>query len=155
MPSCTTCETANDTDAKFCKACGKALKTPMERTGRGFVINDRAFAGQTALKTLRRSKLITRLCILGCGLTAGFLVMGGEGGGFIAGIVVLGLTLFLGSHFGRIRRSEYAALPGARDTDGSHRCITCGRRGIWRRTVYKTNTTIAACSNCKTDLWYE
>lgn len=155
MPSCTTCQTANDTDAKFCKACGKAIKTPLEKPGRGFVIVGQPFAGQAALKTLRRSKLITQLCIVGCGLTVGFLLLGRDGGGIAAGIVVLGLTLILGSFFGRIRRSDYSALPGARDTDGSHRCVTCGRKGIWRRTVYKTNTTIAACSNCKTDLWYE
>lgn len=155
MPSCINCETSNDIDAKFCKACGKTIKARQKETGRGFVRNDQDLAGQTALKTLRRSKLITRLCIAGCGLTTGFLLLRREDEGIVGGIVVLVLTLLLAKFFGRIRQSEYSALPGARDTDGSHRCVTCGRRGIWRRTVYKTSTTIAACSNCRTKLWYE
>lgn len=155
MSNCANCETTNDIDARFCKCCGKAIKGTLERTGRGFSIDGQSFAGQAALKALKRIKLMNQLFIVGFGLVMVFLLMGSKEGGFLGGIFVFAITVFLGIFFGRIRRGEYSALPGARDRDGNHRCVTRGRRGIWRRTVYKTNTTIAACSNCKADLWYE
>lgn len=153
--NCANCETTNDIDAKFCKSCGKTIKRRSEKTGRGFVINEESFAGQKALKALRRSKLIAQIFIVAFGLAITFSLMSSKGGDIFVGLIAFSLTIALGNYFGRIRRSEYSVLPGARDTDGNHRCVICGRRGIWRRTVYKTNTTIAACSSCKADLWYE
>lgn len=36
-----------------------------------------------------------------------------------------------------------------------HHCIFCGGKGIYRHTIYQTNTTLADCSKCKTNLWVE
>jgi hypothetical protein len=49
MLNCANCETTNDIDAKFCKSCGKTIKRRSEKTGRGFVINEESFAGQSHL----------------------------------------------------------------------------------------------------------
>lgn len=155
MSNCQNCQTVNDADAKFCKACGSPFKKPTPRSERGFVINEQALAGQAELKALQRSKLMFRLLVIGFGLTTAFLLIIGEGAGLLGGIVAVSLSVFLSNIFGRVRRREYSVLPGAVDARGNHRCVECGRRGIWRRTVYKTNTTIAACSNCQAELWYE
>lgn len=54
-----------------------------------------------------------------------------------------------------LTEAEYYRISGSRFADGSHRCVDCGHRGIWRHTVYGTNTTLADCSRCKRSLWRE
>lgn len=54
----------------------------------------------------------------------------------------------------RLSQAEYQSLPGS-TTDRGHQCVFCGWRGIHRRTPYQTNTTLADCSKCRAELWYE
>lgn len=54
----------------------------------------------------------------------------------------------------RLSHGEYQSLPGA-VTDQGHQCVFCGGRGVYRHTPYKTDTTLADCSRCKAELWYE
>ena len=67
------------------------------------------------------------------------------------------LALFLTLWFytpERLSQGDYQRLPGA-TTEQGHQCVFCGWRGIYRHTPYKTNTTLADCSKCKAELWYE
>lgn len=66
--------------------------------------------------------------------------------------VLLVFSLF-SSSTQRLTVDEYKALPGSTDRDGNHRCIACGNKGIHRRTIYRTTTTVAACSKCEQPLW--
>ena len=52
-------------------------------------------------------------------------------------------------------RSEYLQLSGSTFKDGSHRCISCGGRGIYRSSGYKSNYTYAKCSRCQQHLWVD
>jgi hypothetical protein len=53
----------------------------------------------------------------------------------------------------RLSMDEYKSLPGAVDARRGHACLQCGHHGIYRRTVYRTTTTLADCSACQAPLW--
>jgi cold shock CspA family protein/predicted RNA-binding Zn-ribbon protein involved in translation (DUF1610 family) len=55
----------------------------------------------------------------------------------------------------RMSQFAYYTIPYSRDKGGSHRCIACGAKGIYRRTPYKSNSTLADCSKCGFELWAE
>lgn len=44
--------------------------------------------------------------------------------------------------------NEYYSISGSRFENGSHRCIFCGAKGIYRKGQYKTNNTYSYCSKC-------
>lgn len=86
----------------------------------------------------------------------------------VAGIVftrwvvflIIGFPSFLALFLGlskppepRLSMEEYKTLPGAVDARRGHACLQCGHHGIYRRTVYKTSTTLADCSACQAPLW--
>lgn len=48
---------------------------------------------------------------------------------------------------------EYYSVPGSMDTDGNHRCIFCGNKGIYHHGKYKSYVKYADCSKCKKNLW--
>ena len=49
---------------------------------------------------------------------------------------------------------EYYTLPGAHAATGEHQCVFCGGRGVHKKTPYKTNSTVADCTKCRANLWY-
>lgn len=53
----------------------------------------------------------------------------------------------------KLTQNEYNQVINARAI--GHHCIFYGGKGIYRRTIYKTNNTLADCSKCKTNLWVE
>jgi hypothetical protein len=55
----------------------------------------------------------------------------------------------------RWTKDEYYSLPGSRNESGEHRCVHCGKRGIFNRGEYKTDLTHANCSQCKRHLFTE
>ncbi len=71
------------------------------------------------------------------------------GGGF-----VLACLIFSFGFGGGIQESVYRSLPGARFSNGDHRCIYCGSRGregrgIYTHGKYKSDTKFHECSKCK------
>ncbi|WP_305820866.1 hypothetical protein [Massilia brevitalea] len=56
---------------------------------------------------------------------------------------------------GSVSEAEYRTLPGSTDAAGRHRCVHCGRRGIFRRGAYASNATWSDCSSCRTHLFVE
>ena len=94
-------------------------------------------------------------CIAVIGLSA-LGVVGSLATSFPPFAVLCGVTafitifVFVGSH---MSESDYYTIPGSRDVNGKHRCIHCGRHGIFRKGEYKTNNTHAQCSSCEKHLW--
>jgi hypothetical protein len=72
--------------------------------------------------------------------------------GFLPTFFLLG-SFIVGVQQQHLSIAEYKSLPGALDAKGKHRCIVCDHHGIYRRTIYKTTTTLAACSKCEAPLW--
>ena len=120
-----------------------------------------------AIKRARRRTMIVLLSIFVVCLVAIFATVNSKvqsvqaiaGGGLVVGFFdgLFLLLVCLWSLFGVadpwLTIDEYRALPGAMDDDGEHRCISCGHRGIYRRTIYRTRTALAACSKCEAPLW--
>ncbi len=72
-------------------------------------------------------------------------LLGGLGVGF--------LTLFAFSGFmWNMTERQYYSLPGT-GSPSQHRCVLCGNKGIYRSTIYKTNTVRHICSKCRTELF--
>lgn len=157
---CFHCQAENDHDSGSCKKCGKPFVrggARRERTSREEYPHKQGLAALALLKEKKRNRIMVVL-LTGFGFAAVF----GTGAYFqqntllgAAAFVTVILSFIVGTYLGRIREAEYAVLPGARDMPGNHRCVHCGNRGIWKRTPYQTNSTIAACSKCKEELYYE
>ncbi len=68
-------------------------------------------------------------------------------------LIVMGLVCLFGltiaSNMEVLSEKDYYSIPYSRDAGGSHRCIFCGHRGIWKSTVYQTNTVVSKCSKCQ------
>lgn len=52
-------------------------------------------------------------------------------------------------------RSEYYSLAGSGFSKDTHRCVFCGKSGIWRKGVYASDLTYAHCPKCKEILYFE
>jgi hypothetical protein len=157
---CTACQHSNDGNARFCSNCGTAL-------GKGGVPRTKAQKGPyphaegiAAFSELSSSRTLGRfygyaagIAVSVLGTVVGALVHWTELfiPSLIVGFVVAGIVHKLCT----VREKEYRALPGALDGDGALRCVHCGGRGLWKRTPYKSDSTIAACSSCKTELFQE
>lgn len=48
---------------------------------------------------------------------------------------------------------EYYSLPNTKNDNGQHQCLFCGHRGIYKSTIYKTNTVVSKCSKCEEELF--
>ncbi len=70
-------------------------------------------------------------------------------------LIILFLLLGVFAHIGSWHHKDYLRIPGSTDDKGEHRCIHCGHKGIYRSTIYKTNTTLANCASCRKHLWQE
>lgn len=70
---------------------------------------------------------------------------------FLVGFLAIGI---LGNP-NKLDEYEYYTIPGSRDAENGHRCISCGHRGIYRKGEYKSNVVEAECSKCKQYLWHE
>lgn len=67
--------------------------------------------------------------------------------------VIIGIiAILIASNLGWTE-ADYYSIPGSKDSNGEHRCIHCGHRGIYRHGEYKTNNEHAKCSKCKEHLW--
>jgi len=160
---CTACNHTNDGRAKFCSNCGTALgnagppRTKGSGGGRGLYPHAEGIAAFNEASSAKAMGRIYGYCaglalpalgLLGGVLVHNFALMLPT---LVVGIVVASVVNWMCT----FRESEYRELPGAQDTEGQHRCVHCGGRGLWKRTPYKTNSTIAACSSCKTELFQE
>jgi hypothetical protein len=54
---------------------------------------------------------------------------------------------------GRLSSGQYYSIPHSKGSDGKHRCIWCGNRGIYKHGEYKTNNTYFDCSKCSAALY--
>jgi hypothetical protein len=157
---CFQCQTENERDSRFCKNCGKSFVRGDGRREQGPREEYPNKQGVAALALLKRRKddrynvtLLVGIVIALVFLTAAYFFESFFS--FIAAFFGIIISLIIGAKVSCISESEYSALPGARDLQSSLRCIHCGNRGIWKRTPYRTNSTIAACSKCKEDLYTE
>lgn len=69
---------------------------------------------------------------------------------FVALIVPFGIV----SMTKIVTEEYYYTIPTAKDSNGEHHCIFCGNKGLYKSTIYKTSTTVNACSKCKAVLFH-
>lgn len=157
---CFQCQEENDQGSRFCKNCGKSFFRAGVQNQKPYRDEYPHKEGKQAFASLASKKRGRSIAVVLSGL--GFCVILGIRAYFYdnvplesLAIFTAALTLIVSSYVKRISEGEYAALPGARDAHGNHRCVYCGNRGVWKHTPYKTNSTIAACSKCKKELYCE
>lgn len=159
---CFKCHHENQKDSKFCSKCGKGFQ---RKTDKKEIISSH-YPQKEALNFLKsieekKQKTYVKLC-----------------GGFLISIILSGslmfitdhleymtfyiyftiflmiISLLLNSKLKKLSDNEYYTIPTSQDNDGQHHCIFCGNKGIYKNTIYKTNTTINSCSKCKEVLYY-
>ena len=76
---------------------------------------------------------------------------------FSAGVVFFVLVAASGA-FGNVNgvsEVEYRTLPGSKDEFGKHRCVYCGKSGVFRRGAYASNSTWSECTGCRKHLFVD
>lgn len=157
---CFKCGHENTKGSKFCSNCGKDFhkkKLQVEKE----TIHSHNYPNVEAIK-LHEEKLKERvynpifLWILYIVIVIGvFIFCAGNIVAFILG--ALGALAFILPFIlatKTITPEYYYSLPGSKNSQGDHTCIFCGNKGIYKSTIYKTTTTINACSKCKKPLFH-
>ena len=74
----------------------------------------------------------------------------------VVGVIAVVIGAMIAAH-AEFNEDDYYSVQGSRFADGGHRCVHCGHGGIWRHSPYRTNHTLADCSNkaCGLTLWRE
>jgi predicted RNA-binding Zn-ribbon protein involved in translation (DUF1610 family) len=129
-----------------------ALKTPEGVAQYNLLVEARESAAASSRKVFG----VLALACLGLSAVATFFLPGSPilTAGAIVGFLVFTLWALLWGP-GMLNVSEYYTVPGSRDADGEHRCISCGHRGIYRKGEYRSNTVEAHCSKCGFHFWNE
>jgi hypothetical protein len=75
-------------------------------------------------------------------------------------LIATGMPIVAGLFFYFVKdftEADYYQVQGSRFVGGKHRCISCGHGGIWRHSPYRSNHTVAQCSNgaCAFEFWTE
>lgn len=154
-PECGSAKTAN-----AC-SCGFIFNQNVHKNATKIVVNPehvKAFQYAVHKKTSQIRMVLWPLATLSCGvgLYTVFAPVAGDKDHIMAFFgLFIGALLFLGGIKSTLSAKAYYRLPGTQGVDGEHRCVMCGWRGIYRSTIYKTQTVTASCAKCKTHLFNE
>lgn len=177
MSFCEKCGHSLSPEAKFCGKCGAACtstgdqptwgqpeRPTREAKPRARPVREGSQEGAKAYRELIALKAAARRIAFGAFTTAvllglaSYVSFAAEAStlGVVIAVIAVAAAIVGAVKWTPERLSvlEYARLPGAL-VEGGHQCISCGNRGIYRHTPYKTTTTLADCSRCKTALWHE
>lgn len=166
--NCFKCQAENVDSANFCSNCGRQFNSKtsgVERKKPRAVQDGLSKADMDGLSKIRLNRKVRAIS---AGLV-GFVFAGGmmiyllnaektiiKESPILMGLPVLifaVLVFLLLLYCRQISRAEYESLPGAIGTDGQHRCIFCGHRGIYRHGQYRSNQVWNDCSMCGRTLY--
>ena len=155
---CFKCEHENTKGSKFCSNCGKdfykkkqvekeTVKTLTYPNAEAIKLHEARLQEKAYNSTILWSIYIVILFLI-------FIFSAGSIGAFILG-ALFALAFVLPFILARkaVTPEYYYSLPGSKNSNGEHTCIFCGNKGIYRSTIYKTTTTVNACSKCKKTLF--
>lgn len=170
---CFKCQHDNPNKSNFCSKCGKKFQSKNYKDiqlnngeKEKFIQSNIIYPQQesiNALKLIKEKKssminkiwfgyvtIISTLAIINI-----FVHIEGYTQFFIFfGIFLTILILVLTQNMQRLSENQYYSIPISLDEKEQHRCIFCGNKGIYKSTIYKTNTTVNACSKCKEVLFH-
>lgn len=159
-------------EASFCPNCGRHIRKRQERLDEDAKRNDRRAAeelssslGREAHERFRADLMreaakrnpviLAAVSIFGLvAVTSSYLNLGHSISSIFGVLAIICLTLLVNPHRW-LSEAEYYSFPGSRFSNGKHRCIFCGGRGIHREGEYKTTNKYARCSKCESDLFSE
>lgn len=153
---CFKCHHINEPYAKFCSNCGKNFhskntKSKAENTviypNNEAVTMHEAKLKEKAYNSIAVIVIFSIILALMCLLAGNIL-------GVLIGTAFIGiffLTFLLAKK--SVTEQYYYTLPASKDSEGNHRCIFCGNKGIYKSTIYQTNTVVNACSKCQKPLF--
>lgn len=162
---CYTCGHENAKGSKFCNGCGKNFHSKAQSQlsknhGSLLYPNPAAIAAKEAIIQVK-SKKFKRIWFVGLTIivlaNAMLIISSGINGAFInlwGTVVGLLLTLFISASVKNMQEIQYYSIPTSRDEHGQHHCIHCGNKGIYKSTIYKTQTVVNKCSKCEEILFY-
>jgi len=115
-------------------------------------------AGRAAIRANRHAQAKT--------MTKGLLIIAVPLTGFVGyqfGVIGVGvLILFIlalianfHSALDGISEREYRTLPGSADEHGKHRCVYCGKWGVYRQGAYASSSTWHQCTGCRKHLFVD
>lgn len=159
---CFKCEHNNQKKALFCSNCGRDFKGKNKNPSQSIQKDNSSFIQYphqesiTQFNSITQKKKKTSFIIWGLFAVTVILSL------FISHeitallpLLLIGLVITAIAHgfIKKVSEKQYYSLVGARDSSGQHRCVWCGNIGIYKRTIYKTTTTVSSCSKCKHELF--
>lgn len=156
---CEKCGAKIGGSASFCSKCGcKINKKRFNSTNSSSSTQYPVLSAVSHFNELagrKKSRLLGTFLTFSL-ISAGLFVYGSVIGNYEAAVstsIVLFVLLAFFADISSRSQAQYYAAQGTRTADGEHCCYNCGHKGIYKRTPYKTNSTINACSKCKTYLF--
>jgi hypothetical protein len=166
--------------ASFCANCGRQVRKRPDRPSRKaqklaeeealrqqgrdkleeyrLLIKDRTIKRNRTLRFRALWVLFVYICILIC------IRYGSAGANYTVAVIIISLVAFFtvifvlsgcGDPNRWLSSDEYYSFSGSMNESGSHRCIFCGWRGIYRSGKYQTSNTYSRCSSCGSGLFVE
>ncbi len=152
---CFNCNHINERGSKFCSNCGKDFKAKKSEHN-----NNPNYPNLDAVKMHgdkykeKSNNPATVIIVYLLALIVLFFIVGGDLASFFVISLVMLVFAVMGICATRVVTEEfYYTIPTSRDVNGNHRCIFCGNKGIYKSTIYRTSTTVNACSKCSKELF--
>ncbi|MCF2903311.1 hypothetical protein L1267_23365 [Pseudoalteromonas sp. OFAV1] len=162
---CFDCNHINQPGANFCTQCGKKFKKKNDQQSHD---HNEGEDSPTPPVSSVASKLIAvdkeiqsknhKFLFFFFGISAICLTWAWNSSANYSGLLMLIGIVFLFipvAFYGSFKRKQSHYIEAISPLNRGHFCYNCGGKGIWRSTIYKTNTVEVKCSRCKTFLWYE
>lgn len=156
---CFKCNHINEPHAKFCSNCGKSFgnknvnKSHQNNQTKIAYPNSEAVSMHEARQKEKAFNSILVIVIFAIifGVVA---LLAGDIIGILFGAAITSI-FFLFFFFAKktVTEKYYYTIPTSKDNEGNHHCIYCGNKGIYKNTIYKTNTVVNSCSKCKKQLF--
>lgn len=150
--NCGKCNLSSPSQASFCASCGNNFRRTSQQENELRASHEGHRAESVAKwQEITDTKDKNSLYCVGAGLVlalAGWFIF--SVWGVFGAIALAGLGCYLVTRF---HSDDYYSIPHSRDSNGDHRCVLCGNKGIYRQGEYKTQNTHSSCTKCKTHLY--
>lgn len=156
MKACSSCRFRLSPQDKFCSRCGTKVKhkpsracvpSNFESIKQLRALNEKIYdSAQTYNQGLKKYRRLYFVLMILSFFFIPYLSV-------VFFILLFGTILLIQPQQRWLTPSEYYSISRSKSEDGSHNCIFCDNKGIYKKGKYGTDNTFSMCSKCKKPLF--